>query len=62
MAREISEIFENIRVVNLFDNCQFKSLQRTLDGHIKSLANQGDKNQKQSELLETDEIRFTVKP
>jgi len=44
----------------LFDNYQFKGLQRTLDGRMKSLANQGDKNRKQSEPLETDEIRFIL--
>ncbi len=60
LAWGISEIFENIRVVNLFDNYQFKGLQRTLDGRMKSLANQGDKNRKQSEPLETDEIRFIL--
>ena len=38
-ARGISEIFEEIRVVNLFDNHKFKSLQRTLDGRMKSIAN-----------------------
>ena len=39
LARGISEIFENIRVINLFDNYQFKGLQRILNGRIKSLAN-----------------------
>uniref|UniRef100_U9SND7 Uncharacterized protein n=1 Tax=Rhizophagus irregularis (strain DAOM 181602 / DAOM 197198 / MUCL 43194) TaxID=747089 RepID=U9SND7_RHIID len=34
-AREISEIFEKIRVINLFDTSQFKSLHRPSDGHIE---------------------------
>ncbi|CAG8750605.1 24764_t:CDS:2, partial [Racocetra persica] len=53
----ISDMFEEIRIVNLFDKYQFKSLHRTLDGRMKSLANDGNKNHKQSSLLEIDEIK-----
>ncbi|CAG8533610.1 17862_t:CDS:2 [Cetraspora pellucida] len=49
-----------IRIVNLFDKYQFKSLHRTLDGRIKSLANDGNKNRKQSSPLEIDEIKFIL--
>ncbi|CAI2200793.1 7281_t:CDS:1, partial [Funneliformis geosporum] len=51
LEREITEIFEKIRVVNLFDLSQFKCLYRTLDGHMKSIANQGKYNRKQSNPL-----------
>ncbi|PKB97076.1 hypothetical protein RhiirA5_433763 [Rhizophagus irregularis] len=44
LAQGISEIFEKIRVVNLFDISQFKSLHRTLDGHMKSIADQRKNN------------------
>ncbi|KAF0536906.1 Zinc finger MYM-type protein 2-like: PROVISIONAL [Gigaspora margarita] len=48
------------RVINLFDKHQFKSLHRTLDGRMKSLVNDGDKNRKQSNPLEIDEIKFVL--
>ncbi|KAF0336272.1 zinc finger mym-type protein 2-like: PROVISIONAL [Gigaspora margarita] len=60
LARGISEIFEEIQVINLFDKYQFKSLHRTLDGRMKSLVNDGDKNRKQSSPLEIDEIKFIL--
>jgi hypothetical protein len=60
IAREISEIFENIKVINLFDTSQFKSLHRTLDGRMKSIADQGNNNRKQSDPLEIDEIKFIL--
>ncbi|KAF0454750.1 zinc finger mym-type protein 2-like: PROVISIONAL [Gigaspora margarita] len=60
IARGISEIFEETRVINLFDKHQFKSLHRTLDGRMKSLVNDGDKNCKQSSPLEIDEIKFVL--
>lgn len=60
IARGISEIFEETRVINLFDKHQFKSLHRTLDGCMKSLVNDGDKNRKQSSPLEIDEIKFVL--
>ncbi|CAG8839649.1 37009_t:CDS:2, partial [Gigaspora margarita] len=59
-ARGISEMFEETRVINLFDKHQFKSLHRTLDGRMKSLDNDGDKNRKQSSPLEIDEIKFIL--
>ncbi|CAG8749716.1 21584_t:CDS:2, partial [Rhizophagus irregularis] len=60
LARGISEIFEKIRVVNLFDISQFKSLHKTLDGRMKSIADQGKNNRKQSDPLEIDEIKFIL--
>ena len=60
LARGISEIFEKTRVVNIFDPSQFKSLQRTLDGRMKSIADQGNNNRKQSDPLEIDEIKFIL--
>ncbi|CAG8823238.1 11804_t:CDS:2, partial [Dentiscutata erythropus] len=32
------------RVVNIFDKHQFRSLHRTLDGHMKSIVEKGNKN------------------
>jgi integrase len=60
LARGISEIFEKNRVVNLFDIPQFKSLHRTLEGRMKSIADQGKNNRKQSDPLEIDEIKFIL--
>ncbi|CAG8747951.1 7092_t:CDS:2, partial [Cetraspora pellucida] len=60
IARRISEAFENIRAINLFDKHKFKNLHRTLDGHMKSIIEKGDKNRKQSDPLETDEIKLLL--
>ncbi|RIB25111.1 hypothetical protein C2G38_2166746 [Gigaspora rosea] len=60
LARGISEMFEETQVINLFDKHQFKSLHRILDGRMKSLVNDGDKNRKQSSLLEIAEIKFIL--
>ncbi|CAG8769325.1 7272_t:CDS:2, partial [Racocetra fulgida] len=49
-----------VEVINLLDKHQFKSLYRTLDGHMKSLVNNGDKNRKQSSLLEINKIKFIL--
>ncbi|GBB97512.1 hypothetical protein RclHR1_00030069 [Rhizophagus clarus] len=53
-------LVKKIRVVNLFDILQFKSLHRTLDGRMKSIADQGKNNRKQSDLLKIDEIKFIL--
>ncbi|KAF0535457.1 zinc finger mym-type protein 2-like: PROVISIONAL [Gigaspora margarita] len=58
IAQGISESLENIRIINLFDKHQFKNLHRTLDGRMKSIVNKGDKNRKQSDPLEVDEIKL----
>ncbi|CAG8610256.1 872_t:CDS:2, partial [Racocetra persica] len=60
IARGISEAFENIRAINLFDKHKFKNLHRILDGHMKSIVEKGDKNHKQSDPLETDEIKLLL--
>ncbi|CAG8790347.1 22969_t:CDS:2, partial [Dentiscutata erythropus] len=52
--------FENTRTINLFDKQQFKNLHRTLDGHMKSIVEKGYKNHKQSNPLETDEIKLLL--
>ncbi|CAG8764698.1 11218_t:CDS:2, partial [Racocetra fulgida] len=60
IAQGISETFKEVRVVNIFDKHQFRSLHRTLDGRMKSIVEKGNKNRKQSDPLETEEIKFLL--
>ncbi|RIB04217.1 hypothetical protein C2G38_2284867 [Gigaspora rosea] len=60
IARGISESLKNIRTINLFDKYQFKNLHRTLDGRMKSIVDKGDKNCKQLDPLEVDEIKLIL--
>ncbi|RIB24238.1 hypothetical protein C2G38_2285269 [Gigaspora rosea] len=39
---------------------KFKNLYKTLDGHMKSIVDKGDKNRKQSDPLEVDEIKLIL--
>ncbi|CAG8765404.1 14398_t:CDS:2 [Cetraspora pellucida] len=47
-------------VVNIFDKHQFRSLHCTLDGYMKSIIEKENKNCKQSDPLETEEIKFLL--
>ncbi|CAG8576713.1 972_t:CDS:2 [Racocetra persica] len=60
IARGISEVFEEVQVVNILDKHQFKSLHRTLDGRMKAIVEKGNKNCKQSDPLDTEEIKFIL--
>ncbi|GES95582.1 zinc finger MYM-type protein 2-like [Rhizophagus clarus] len=52
--------FQNMsRNVNT-DKSNNSSLHRTLDGRMKSIADQGKNNRKQSDLLKIDEIKFIL--
>ncbi|CAG8758748.1 23670_t:CDS:2, partial [Dentiscutata erythropus] len=60
IARGISEASEGIRIINMFDKHQFRSLYQTLDSCMKSIIKKESKNCKQSGTLESEKIKFLL--